>query len=427
MRPINSTLLAIAFLAPAAAASTWVVAPTAGVGVDFTDIASAITASAPGDVILVRPGSYGGFTVDVGVSILGDSGAVVTGRVRVSGVPAGPRATLANMSVRTVEVLQCSAAVTLEDIVSRPLSADLNGASLTSMITITGSTDVRLRDVDADMGFNQGTFSALSASASRVEVTHSRLRGSWGHSHDIYLFAGAPEDGGDGIKASNGAGLHVSSTDILGGPGGNLPSMNLCSCFTAGDGGTGIRLASGSHALVTGPGSTLILGGPGGGADYCNHVGLPGIGIATEFGASLRVSHVTIAGGPPTGSCTPPGATISGPYTLATPSDPTLSVSGTIQQGHTVTFSVTGQPGQAARLFLGRQLTVQPLAGSSEDQLLVPLRGYDLGTLPAGGLATYTMVLPASLPKGTLLVAQARTTTSGGAVSLTQSVPITLR
>jgi hypothetical protein len=112
---------------------------------------------------------------------------------------------------------------------------------------------------------------------------------------------------------------------------------------------------------------------------------------------------------------------------VATPSDPTLTVTGVTQQAQPVTFTVRGVPGRSARLFLGRQLTVTPLAGSYEPQLLVPLRGLDLGTLPAAGFATYTLTLPGGLPKGTMLVAQARTTSASGTISYTESVPITLR
>src|SRR5262245_14949396 len=113
----RSALVGLVVLARAASATTWVVDPAGGPGVDFTDIAAAAAAAAPGDVILVHPGSYAGFTLGTGVSIVGGGGVTVTGHIRLQGIPAGPRASLANLSTRAIEVRQCAAPVTLEDVV----------------------------------------------------------------------------------------------------------------------------------------------------------------------------------------------------------------------------------------------------------------------------------------------------------------------
>ena len=52
----------LALAAPRAAAEVWVVGPP-GPGVDFAQIGQAVSAAAEGDVILVRSGTYAGFTV----------------------------------------------------------------------------------------------------------------------------------------------------------------------------------------------------------------------------------------------------------------------------------------------------------------------------------------------------------------------------
>src|ERR1700733_12995348 len=90
--------LALPALASLASATSHVVAPTPGPGIDFTTIGAAIAASAPGDVIFVRAGTYTTFTVDRGVTLLGDSGAVLT-PFTIAGIPAAQRAVVSGFAI----------------------------------------------------------------------------------------------------------------------------------------------------------------------------------------------------------------------------------------------------------------------------------------------------------------------------------------
>src|SRR5439155_22690584 len=113
-----------------------------------------------------------------------------------------------------------------------------------------------------------------------------------------------------------------------------------------------------------------------------------------------------------------------GTVTVVAPADPCLTVAGSGVAGTQLTYTIHGQPGDQARLRLGRQMVVNHLPNVFEDQLTIPLRGYSLGVLPASGQASFTLTVPTSLPPGFVIVAQGSTTSPSGQASLTQSAPV---
>jgi pectin methylesterase-like acyl-CoA thioesterase len=95
--------LALLLAAGASAQSVFVVAPVAGPGVFSTDIQPAVDAAANGDLVLVKAGTYSGFTIDAkGVSVIADAGAaaVANGLVFVSNVSASQRVLLSTSRTR---------------------------------------------------------------------------------------------------------------------------------------------------------------------------------------------------------------------------------------------------------------------------------------------------------------------------------------
>src|SRR6187402_812579 len=103
---MSTTLTTFAFAlllaAGASAQAVFVVAPVAGPGVFSTDIQPAVDAAANGDLVLVRAGTYFGFTIDgKGVSVVADAGATVVanGLVTVSHVSASQRVLLQGLTV----------------------------------------------------------------------------------------------------------------------------------------------------------------------------------------------------------------------------------------------------------------------------------------------------------------------------------------
>jgi hypothetical protein len=162
--------VAFGLLVAPAIAKTWFVG---GPGADFDEIQPAIDAAQDGDVILVRPGQYHGFTLSKGVMVAASSTRfsvppTATDRVVVSGVASGRRAGIAGMSMngladvlgyQFLEVSSCQGEVVLEDLeLQSPdsvpffLSADLlliadcTNVSVTTLQASRGS-DASLRGV----------------------------------------------------------------------------------------------------------------------------------------------------------------------------------------------------------------------------------------------------------------------------------------
>lgn len=417
-----ATWFVVSILSSSAAANTWVVDDNPGPGVDFTTIAAATAIAAPGDLIIVRAGTYTGFTLSVGAVVLGESGASVSGAIHVTAVPDGPRASVANLATGAIFVESCIGGVTLEDIVAR---YDGVGTEPLTWWKVSDCVDVRLRGVDVDLAAHGIT--ALSVVNARVEVGASRLVGGNGRAHDVVTNPYAPGAGGDGIALSGSADVHLTMSIVRGGVGGDLPAVNVCPSCRAGSGGLAVRVGAGSRLIISGSNSSLAAGGTGGVGPQCNLDGRPGNAIVAESTASVRATGSTITGAATRAFCGSIQATgIIGPYTIPTPPDPTLSVTGTLEASQSLTFTITGEPGASARLSFGRGMFVADAPFVVEDQLLSPVRTFELGVLPASGKASFVIPLPAYFPRGLLIVAQGTTQSSGVGTSFTPSIPITL-
>src|SRR5688572_32926121 len=95
--------IAVAALAPAALAHTWIVDQAGGPGSHFTDIPPAIAAASPGDVLIIRAGLYSSYTLDKGLTLLGESVATTkakytTGGTWIQNLPAGQLAIVAHLN-----------------------------------------------------------------------------------------------------------------------------------------------------------------------------------------------------------------------------------------------------------------------------------------------------------------------------------------
>jgi len=109
------------------------------------------------------------------------------------------------------------------------------------------------------------------------------------------------------------------------------------------------------------------------------------------------------------------------------PDDPTLDVAGEMTAGRNVTFTLHARAGSTAILYFGRSAVVIRDPNTLIEQLTPKSRIENLGTIPAGGQATFTLPIAASLTPGTLFVAQAEVTISPSDIRHTNSIPIVLR
>src|SRR5262249_47670917 len=105
-------------------AATLVVDAQGGHDARFLDLQSAIDRAAPDDLILVRPGSYSGFTLEKGVALVAQpsGSALVSGPITVKALPPGQRARLIGLALVSttgntgVTVSGCKGAVFLQSI-----------------------------------------------------------------------------------------------------------------------------------------------------------------------------------------------------------------------------------------------------------------------------------------------------------------------
>ncbi len=406
------SVLATALLVGSASATTYVV--DANGGFDFTDIPPAIAAASPGDVIVVHPGSYSGFTLTFGLSVVGASG-VTTAAIQINNIASGPRVALTSFHCLSLSVTSCSVPVIVND-----LTADVFGSEPSGyVIDVQSSTDVRFRGLQVpDVHYYD--VSALRAWQSRVEITSSTLSGSPGVPSPNGFQNGGP--GAIGVMCDGTSDVHISLSTIQGGAGGDCTGSQDIPGH-GGTGGAGIRVQGLSKLLLTGSASDHAIGGDQGYGDDCATDGYPGPGLSVENGSYARSSSVVIDEGyfECGGHSVSP---TSGSVDFVTPIDPSLALSGTTNPGQVLTLVVHGRPGDSARIRLGRQAVVHDEVGIYEDELTNPLRIYDLGALPASGEATKHVTIPGSLPHGYLMVFQGTTTDTDGVTRFTQSAPV---
>lgn len=428
-------------LASHAAATTYVIDDDGGPGVDFTDIAPAIAAASPGDVLLVRAGHYSGFTLTKGLSIFGESGVIVgldthgfpTGDPVVANLPNGQVAVLSNFqffSQGHMRITSCTGTVIVQHVTGGGFQA----------IT---SRDVRLLSVSAH-GFylsdvvGAPTFSfdgaGLEARRSRVEVVQSTMIGAEGWGFDDYPGdRGSPGVAVAGPGLDTGALVHLALTSSLGGNGG------IGSGTPGGFGGIGVLVGGdqpqheevGCDVIIAGSNRASIRGGPAG-----NGVGGPpcyalsgGTAIVT-FDPRVRYSGVDLV---PGFGCSQSGQEISAddPADVSTPTfaDPTLAVVGTAtaSAGGTVVLKIRGEPRSKAFLFFGRRPIVANDGVAQIAQLVDVVRARKLGAIPLSGEIEQGWPIPANAHVGDLFVFQAAVRLPTGEYRRTNSVPVIVR
>jgi len=109
------TLIALALsAAPVAAQTTWLVDDDGGPGVHFTGIAAALAVAGPFDLIDVRAGQYGPFSVVRPARILGAPGASVTGTSTVVGLPAGTWSFIAELALERLQAFSLDGTLVLD-------------------------------------------------------------------------------------------------------------------------------------------------------------------------------------------------------------------------------------------------------------------------------------------------------------------------
>lgn len=337
-------LLVLALLASAAPAqSVWIVDDTPGSDVDFADVAPAVSAASPGDVVVVRDGTYGAFAIDKSLAVVAKGSGARTGAITVQGVPAGAQVLVRGLRGDSVLVQSVQGNVWLEDLEGPPLFG-----TLALPIRVQNSADVSITRC----------FVGRPPAANVAALT---LRQSRVHVYDCTI-VGSPAGG------------------ALGGP----------------PGGAGVLLDGG---LLFASGGTISGGGEA--SPWCNQAGA-GLVIVQGPGAQgAFLRDCSVQGGATCGGGSAPA--VVGPPELLTvlPGDARDFVAGPLAVGEaTGGGSLLGEPGDicilavslsqtalfAPSLLAGTQLVASPL--------LLPA-----GAIPGSGWTLVSLPVP-KLPPG---------------------------
>ena len=374
----------------AAWCNTWIVDVNNGAGAHFTDIPPAIAAALPGDVILVRAGNYSAFTLNSGMSIIGQGLVRTSGNIDLTSTPGGAVTALCNVQpssgLGSIRVIGCAGTVMLQD--------------LAAAVVINACSDVRMYGCTTPLPPNppQG----LQVSNSRVQIVQSDFAGARGIDGTT---CGDGTNGGAGVQCLGPSRVHFARSTAIGGRGGDALGV-LCVPF-AGDGGPGLSasapFAGGPLELIlTGGGVGLAQGGAGGVA--------PG-GFDGFSGQSMFLSQNVIAW--TSGMSYVPSAplVVGGSTLIVTPTEePTLELIGTPSPGAVVTLRLRAAPGVAARLNLGATPIVQPQPNILVESLVLKQRSFDRGLVPPSGIIDTPWSFQPGAPSGKLLIFQVKVT-----------------
>jgi hypothetical protein len=275
--------LALVFALSVSAVPAAAAVLTVGPGGMFAEIADAVAAAQPGDVVLVAPGTYAPFDVDLPLSVLGDgTGDVVvagSGSLVVHGIAAGTEVVVSGLVVQlnpvfepvlaSVQVHDCAGTVALHDLrIEAPFNhvgvhvEQSERVLLLASAIPSGGPPAAVRAIDSELwvagctlvgktpasGFAEPGHDAVHATSSTLRIWRSRVVGGGAGTGKPALFL-AP-DGGDGIDAT------ASIVVLYGGPiasGGAISGGDgeLGAIFTPnGVGGSAVRLAAGSSASI---------------------------------------------------------------------------------------------------------------------------------------------------------------------------------
>lgn len=367
-------LTAALALAPAAAAQTVITVDDDGSG-DHLSIQDALNVAGAADVVLVRDGTYPGFSISgQSAAVVADDGAAVRieGSVRVG--PHGPdqRVLLHGLEIedgsRPLWLLACGGPVFIQEC---DLTLDfgpaytLGSAALVEMSDKVVFTRVHMQSSNTlTVGLSGG--GALRAVDSNVSL------------YDCFIDGGTAAiniEGQPGVVLDGGA-LFSSGSILRGGVGGAGGAPTAPAFCTDGkNGGPGLSVAAGSVRLL----DCVVEGGVGGSTwGFCSD-GDPGVPWKVSSAGTLQ---------------------------LLTESARSFDVDAVLREGGSTTLRLEGLPGDFAWLLLGLGDLPDMQASPALSGIFVPglpwLPAF-VGTVPASG----NLVLPSSvgdLPAGFDLV-----------------------
>lgn len=281
------TLLALPVLATQAAAqSVIIVDDIPGPGVDHATIQDGINAAGPSDVILVRAGSYAGFTIDgKGAKIIADvQGTAISDVITISNVGPSDEVVLNGFAITSVigtalDVQACAGTVWLEnlsiDSSGTPVFMVNDGARFTTCDSVV-IADCAITSGGSLLAGANGGGNGLLAQLSNVWLYDTTVEGG--------TIAGSVP-GAPGLSVSGGEAFASGCTFTggRGGDGGLVGPFQVCEDGAVG--GIGVNVTGNSLVRLF---DSVGIGGPGGtsGGLGCSN-GAQGPATFTGAGAQL--------------------------------------------------------------------------------------------------------------------------------------------
>jgi hypothetical protein len=389
--------VALALSASTASATTWVVDAAAGPGSNFTTISAALSAAAPGDIIVVKAGAYfENVIVNIGVTIVGWNATtypmtvpanpfqdVVWGGLLVQNIPLGQRVVVSGMVFArpttaggaTFGVYQCFGAVVFDRMFAP------NGGMYIGDATDVVLQDVRIRHVPGSDPAVPGVFVTNSfVQANDLDATAGDLGG------EPNFLNQAPA----ALEVVDGAVVSLARPKLIGAYGGG---PWVTSPATPG-GGAAIRCSNAAVSVIgNGSGLYYLIGGQGGergvgsAANIPSGFGAPAIQVENNGVVSLKGAPTPISGqagvnnaGGPLGTIFPSTLGLNGGVVQTNPQAPaTLRYLGATGAGATAflqyqsggafyPFALFFMPDVDLQIFAP---SVQFLGGNPLDSLLV--------------------------------------------------------
>ena len=373
--------------------TAWVVDASNGAGTDFTDVQSAIDAAADGDLILIKPGSYGNTVLDArSLTLIGEED--VTGD--------RPR-------VNSLRVQNSSGPVTVRGL--SVLLDEFSGAALWALSVGANAEPVSFEDCsfETPLSTTLGAPGAAVNSSTSVTFTRCLMRGAPA-AQGLGPFDG-PFPASPGLTVFLNSSVHLYGCELIGGDGADATISIFSFDQPAVSAASALRV---SEAFLFSAGSTL-RGGDGGDGGVgiggsCLDPTDGGDGVTGIEASLIRFDNTILPGAPGTATAGCPNNGSPGAALDLTGTTDTLlpetyrsfEATSPAFEGLPVMNHITGHPGENTIMLVSFGLlnTYLPavrgvLFGDA------PLLAIVLGPMPAAGELMFSVTVPAnSLPAG---------------------------